>query len=143
VRSQFYNDTLVSSAPQKVQQTGLLKWKPLKKSKPNFPILFFGSETPEEWVSEGASFYNAGDVRAIVDIVISLLNKPPGSVPVSKLRPILGNGQNLGLMQKEISIMSPFREQVFMLREELRKIDLGGVNVGEHFSSNRVDCHAH
>jgi len=62
------------------------------------------------------SWFNKGEVDIVVNVVKSLLAEAQSSVP--PLRP------------DEIGIMAPWREQVRLLREELRKADAHAVDVG-------------
>jgi hypothetical protein len=67
------------------------------------------------------SWFNKGEVDIVVEVVKSLIAEAQTSVP--SLRP------------EEIGIMAPWREQVRLLREELRTagfhaVDVGTVEVG-------------
>jgi helicase MOV-10 len=66
--------------------------------------------------SQRASWYNTGEIKRTVDIIISLLAEGASSSPP--------------LQASEIGVMSAFREQVWKIREHLRKEKLSAVDVG-------------
>lgn len=70
-----------------------------------------------------STWFNKGEIEATVDIVKSLMRDAASCAP--PLRP------------SEISIMAPWREQVWKLRERLREENLNAVDVG----SVEVYCH--
>lgn len=108
-----------------MQHTPLAKWPALGPT-PDFPFLFIGKETPEQWTDERRSFFNQGEIEEVIRIVLGLLGrggKPgPYAFPPDK-RP--------SLIPSEISIISPFREQVWKIRVALRTMGLGDVDVGD------------
>ncbi|KAJ7730393.1 P-loop containing nucleoside triphosphate hydrolase protein [Mycena maculata] len=105
----FYDDSLVPCAVN-----GTIAWSGLPD--PRLPLLFIGSESGEECVDERASWYNPGEIKCTVDTIISLLAEGALSSPP--------------LQASDIGVMSPFREQVWKLREDLRKEKLNAVDVG-------------
>ncbi|KAJ3505597.1 hypothetical protein NLJ89_g7334 [Agrocybe chaxingu] len=105
----FYNDTLEPCA-----ENGKVVWKGL--SNPDLPLKFIGDESPEESSDERASWFNPGQINAVVDVIKSLLADPRASNP--PLRPA------------EIGVMAPWRVQVWKLREKLRQEGLSAVDVG-------------
>lgn len=122
----FYEDTLVPCAPAAIQHTPLVNW-PALGSTPNFPLLFIGTSTPEEWTDERRSFFNTGEIEEVTRIVVGLLGqrqKGDGEYAFEQ-------GERPALAPSEISIISPFREQVWKMRVALRLIGLGGVDVGD------------
>ena len=102
----FYEDTLEPAA----QDVSLIQWSGLPNT--NIPILFRGCETDEDWVEEGASWFNEGEITIIVEIVRSLLSERPE------------------IRQEQIAVITPWREQVWRTRARLRAVGLGGVDVG-------------
>ncbi|ORX40980.1 P-loop containing nucleoside triphosphate hydrolase protein [Kockovaella imperatae] len=102
----FYEDTLVPAA----RDVGHLAWEGLPN--PAMPIAFLGCDSEENWIEEGASWYNLGEIRMVVETVGSLL----GNVP--------------DLRQEQIAIITPWREQVWRLRAALRKATFFKVDVG-------------
>lgn len=101
---------------------GKIFWSGLPK--PAFPLKFIGTEALEKSNDERASWYNLGQISIVMDIVRSLLDNPRNSDP--PLRP------------SEISVMAPWRKQVWTLRERLRNEGFGAVDVGTvEVSSNR------
>ena len=102
----FYDDTLEPAA----QDVSLVKWGGLPN--PSIPILFRGCETDEDWIGEGASWFNNGEISIIVELVRSLLSECPN------------------IRQDQVAVITPWREQVWRTRARLRAIDLGGVDVG-------------
>ncbi|KAJ7270752.1 P-loop containing nucleoside triphosphate hydrolase protein [Mycena haematopus] len=105
----FYDDTLVPCAVN-----GTISWSRLPN--PRLPLLFIGSESIEECVDERASWYNTGEIKCTVDAIVSLLAEGASSSPP--------------LQASEIGVMSAFREQVWKIREYLRKERLSAVDVG-------------
>ncbi|KAJ6478594.1 P-loop containing nucleoside triphosphate hydrolase protein [Mycena vitilis] len=105
----FYEDSLVPCA-----QNGSISWTGLPNLR--LPLLFIGSETKEECVDERASWYNTGEIKATVDTIVSLLAEGTSSSPP--------------LQASDIGVMSAFREQVWKIREHLRKERLSAVDVG-------------
>ncbi|KAJ7270897.1 P-loop containing nucleoside triphosphate hydrolase protein [Mycena rebaudengoi] len=105
----FYNDSLVPCAVN-----GSVSWSGLPN--PRLPLLLIGNESKEECVDERASWYNTGEIKRTVDIIISLLAEGASSSPP--------------LQASEIGVMSAFREQVWKIREHLRKEKLSAVDVG-------------
>ncbi|KAF8172752.1 P-loop containing nucleoside triphosphate hydrolase protein [Mycena galopus ATCC 62051] len=105
----FYSDSLVPCAVN-----GTVVWSGLPN--PHLPLLFIGSESTEECVDERASWYNTGEIKCTVDAIVSLLAEGASSSPP--------------LQASEIGVMSAFREQVWKIREHLRKEKLSAVDVG-------------
>ncbi|KAI5828471.1 hypothetical protein K523DRAFT_54006 [Schizophyllum commune Tattone D] len=105
----IYNDTLEPCA-----QNGTVAWAGLPKK--DIPLLFIGHEGDEDCVDERSSWFNSGDIQHVVDTVKSLMADSVRSVPP--------------LQQREIGVMAPWREQVWKLRERLRKENLHAVDVG-------------
>ncbi|KAJ7075675.1 P-loop containing nucleoside triphosphate hydrolase protein [Mycena belliarum] len=105
----FYEDSLVPCATN-----GTISWSGLPN--PRLPLLFIGSESKEECVDERASWYNTGEIKSTVDTITSLLAEGAASSPP--------------LQASEIGVMSAFREQVWKIRERLRKEKLSAVDVG-------------
>ena len=102
----FYNDTLIASATD----VKLIQWSGLPN--PRIPILFQGCETEEAWIDEGASWYNTGEIASIADIILSLRAERPD------------------IKEEEIAVITPWKEQVWRLRTQLRNLGLRGVDVG-------------
>ncbi|KAK1921912.1 P-loop containing nucleoside triphosphate hydrolase protein [Papiliotrema laurentii] len=102
----FYEDSLVASA----QDVRLVKWSQLPN--PTIPILFAGCESEEDWIDEGASWYNTGEIDRTLALVQSILVEIPE------------------ITQKEIAVITPWREQVWKMRAALRTAGYGGVDVG-------------
>lgn len=124
----FYNDTLEPCATN-----GILNWSGLPNSR--LPLKFIGHQSNEDTDDhdqvrsfpfylmsvihdclQRVSWFNKGEVDIVLKAVKSLLAEAHTSVP--PLRP------------EEIGIMAPWREQVRLLREELRKADFHAVDVG-------------
>lgn len=76
----------------------------------------------DESYEEAVSFYNPREVQIAVKAVQSLLS--PSSWPSGK------DGAKVPILENEIAVMSPFREQVKRLRKALRIVSYKGVNVG-------------
>lgn len=62
--------------------------------------------------TDAQSWYNPGEIDAVVDIVQSLTSELPD------------------MRQKEIAVITPWREQVWKLRAKLRESGFGGVDTG-------------
>ncbi|KAJ7153558.1 P-loop containing nucleoside triphosphate hydrolase protein [Mycena crocata] len=105
----FYDDSLVPCAVN-----GTVVWSGLPN--PQLPLLFIGSEWKEECVDERASWFNTGEIKSTVNTIVSLLAEGAFSSPP--------------LQASEIGVMSAFREQVWKIREHLRKEKLSAVDVG-------------
>ena len=114
--SLFYDDTLEPCASEAIQNTKLCKWPLLPNS--DMPFLVWDIEDgQEEMFEEGASWYNVEEVKTVIDIVKGLITK--------------GDEKGFGRVKPgEISIISPFREQVWRIRIALRSLGYGDVNVG-------------
>ena len=52
---------LLPCASEQVLQSTLCHWPSMPRS--GFPVAFFGVEDREEWVDEGASFYNVAESK--------------------------------------------------------------------------------
>nr|XP_019000047.1 uncharacterized protein I203_07582 [Kwoniella mangroviensis CBS 8507]OCF63508.1 hypothetical protein I203_07582 [Kwoniella mangroviensis CBS 8507] len=103
----FYEDTLIPSA----RDVELLKWQGFPN--PRIPILFHGCEGEENWIDEvSISWYNSSEIEYINDLVQSLIETV------------------VGLKQKEIAVITPWREQVWRIRSKLRSNNLHAVDVG-------------
>lgn len=102
----FYNDTLIASA----SDVNLIKWSGLPN--PRIPILFQGCESEESWIDEGASWYNTGEITHIIDIILSLRAERPE------------------IQETEIAVITPWKEQVWRIRSQLRALGLRDVDVG-------------
>lgn len=122
--SQFYEDTLAALAPQRTQDSPLSRWPVLQT--PDFPVLFIGTSTPEEWTDQRISFYNQGEIDEIVAVIKGLLGMSALDTPYFLPEQFRG-----GLAANEISVISPFREQISKVRASLRDIALGAVDVGD------------
>ncbi|KAF8332336.1 P-loop containing nucleoside triphosphate hydrolase protein [Cantharellus anzutake] len=120
----FYNDTLQAFAPQSTQNTPLSKWPFLKT--PDFPFVFIGVTSPEKWTDEHLSIYNPGEVGMVTQIITGLLGL---DIPNNAFH--LPAQHRLQLSAPDISVISPFREQVARIRQALRSIGLGAVDVGD------------
>jgi hypothetical protein len=124
----FYSDTLVPCATN-----GILNWSGLPNSR--VPLRFIGHKSDEDtndhdrvcystysrlllndYRPQRVSWFNKGEVDIVVGVVRSLLAEAQTSIPP--------------LSPEEIGIMAPWREQVRLLREELRKADFHAVDVG-------------
>lgn len=105
----FYNDTL-----QPYAQNGKISWSGLPN--PRLPLKFIGTDALEKSTDEKASWFNPGQINIIVATIKSLLEDPRASDP--PLRP------------EDISVMAPWRKQVWMTRKRLRNEGLSAVDVG-------------
>ncbi|KAK7460460.1 adenylosuccinase ade13 [Stygiomarasmius scandens] len=105
----FYNDSLEPFATN-----GYISWSNLLN--PKFPLMFVGCDGKEEDVSERATWYNPGEIACVVELITSMMKD------AGKCSPLLTPDQ--------IGVMAPWREQVWKMREALRKVGLGAVDVG-------------
>ena len=69
-----------------------------------------------KFLSKRASWFNPGEITEVVNVIKSLLADSEKCEP--RLHP------------KEIGVMAPWREQVWKMRERLRKEGLNAVDVG-------------
>ncbi|GAA5975720.1 hypothetical protein JCM10908_005257 [Rhodotorula pacifica] len=112
----FYAETLVPCAARSVQQSSLRAWPRLPNA--GFPIIFQHVAGDDLEVDEGASFFNDLEVEAVRDHILALV-RPPADKAAHGM-----------VSAKEISVISPFREQVWRIRLALRAVGLGEVDVG-------------
>lgn len=134
----FYNDALEPYAPIEIQNTELLNWNRLPKK--GCPIIFKNVSFAEDWVDEGSSWYNIGESEIVVGFVIELMkqsselinqNQFDGSIDLNQMNGMKRVGEKLiSLKPSQISIITPFREQVWVIRLALRKIGLSDIDVG-------------
>lgn len=98
----------------------------------DFPFLFLGCSTPEGWTDERLSFFNTGEVDRVVSIAMGLLGMGDTGKKESKEHLFFCPVEHrAGLRPKDISVISPFREQVWQVRTALRLRGLGEVDVGD------------
>lgn len=112
----FYDDTLQPFAGQEIQNTPLLEWPFLTSN--SIPMLIWHTEGTEDMVDEGSSWFNKMEMENVIHCVTDLVR---GSSDFAVKIPI---------KPTDISIISPFREQVWKIRVALRLLGLGEVNVG-------------
>jgi superfamily I DNA and/or RNA helicase len=105
---------------------------------PDFPVLFIGKSTPEEWTDQRLSFFNEGEITEIVAIIKGLLGMSTPDTPYFLREQFRG-----ALAPNEISVISPFREQVWKIRASLRNIALGAVDVGDVESLQGAEKYVH
>ncbi|CAK5271393.1 unnamed protein product [Mycena citricolor] len=105
----FYDDALIPCA-----RNGTITWSGLPNQR--FPLLFVGTETEESCVDDRASWYNPGEIDHTVRLIVALLSESASCTPP--------------LHAAEIGVMAAFREQVWKIRERLRKAGLSAVDVG-------------
>ncbi|GAA5969919.1 hypothetical protein JCM11641_008085 [Rhodosporidiobolus odoratus] len=117
--TEFYHDSLIPSASPSIQNSPLSQWSCLPNR--GFPILFHHLSGDDLDIDEGASFFNDLEVQTVQRLILDLV-RPPQNDPV-KTR----HGR---VAPKEISVISPFREQVWRIRLALRAVGLGEVDVG-------------
>jgi superfamily I DNA and/or RNA helicase len=79
-------------------------------------FLFILMTLNELFFFQRASWYNYGEIKEVVNVIKSLLTDSEKCEP--------------RLHAKEIGVMAPWREQVWKLREQLRKESLNAVDVG-------------
>ncbi|GAA5858396.1 hypothetical protein JCM1840_001183 [Sporobolomyces johnsonii] len=111
----FYHETLRPFAPEHVQKSQLRRWASLPT--PGFPILFRSVVGDDLEVDEGASFFNEAEVAVVRELILDLVGAS-GRASHGRIEP------------REISVISPFREQVWRVRLALRAVGLGEVDVG-------------
>ncbi|PWN22472.1 hypothetical protein BCV69DRAFT_235814, partial [Microstroma glucosiphilum] len=128
----FYSDSLVPCAPANGRLIDLLNnWTqlPRRGALRGMPMLFADVRSHEEWVDEGVSWWNEGEVQKIVEMCRSLVEPVGCSTPSTNNPRNSNNGQCI-VKPSEIAVISPFREQVWRLRVALRAAGLGDVAVG-------------
>ncbi|GAA5946687.1 hypothetical protein JCM3765_000349 [Sporobolomyces pararoseus] len=111
----FYHESLLPFASKSIQETPLRNWSLLPSR--NFPMLFSNTSGEDFEVEEGSSFFNPSEINLIVSLIEDLVR----------------DGEERGhgnVRAKDISVISPFREQVWRIRLALRKARLGDVDVG-------------
>jgi hypothetical protein len=96
----------------------------------DFPFLFVGTSSPEQWTDERLSYYNTGEINEVKNIVTGLLGIA-GPEPKYIFPPTAHVDLKMALKPPDISVISPFREQVWQIRVALRTMGLGAVDVGD------------
>lgn len=121
--TQFYSESLIPAAPDSTQNSLLHNYYRLSN---RFPVSFINIDGKDEPVDEHSSFWNEQEVDIVKSLVIELVS----------------DGSHGPLRPSQISVISPFREQVWRIRLALRKVGLGDVDVGNvealQGSENRV-----
>lgn len=112
----FYNDTLQPCANSAVQQTPLLNWPGLTNK--TIPLLMWHTEGTEDMVDEGSSWFSEAELDRVANTISDLVANSRQFASSTPLKPA------------DISVISPFREQVWKIRIKLRLLGLGEVNVG-------------
>ncbi|SGY48952.1 BQ5605_C001g00719 [Microbotryum silenes-dioicae] len=111
----YYNETLEPCAAPTVQNSPLHKWIGLPRR--GWPIVFLGIVGRDEPIDEGASFYNQEEVDQVVFYITALVRSD-------------ANSDHGPVHAREISVISPYREQVWKIRLALRSLGLHDVDVG-------------
>ncbi|SCV71091.1 BQ2448_2679 [Microbotryum intermedium] len=111
----YYNETLEPCAAPTVQNSPLHNWSGLPRR--GWPIIFHGITGRDEPIDEGASFYNQEEVDQVVRYITSLVSSTSGS-------------EHGPIHAREISVISPYRGQVWKIRLALRSLGLHDVDVG-------------
>ncbi|KAK9896449.1 P-loop containing nucleoside triphosphate hydrolase protein [Cystobasidium minutum MCA 4210] len=114
--SLFYDNTLQPCAGPAVQRTPLLNWPGLTNK--TIPLLLWHTEGTEDMVDEGSSWFSEAELERVVATVSDLVTNSKTFASTAPLKP------------SDISVISPFREQVWKIRIKLRLRGLGEVNVG-------------
>ncbi|GAA5898780.1 DEAD/DEAH box helicase family protein [Sporobolomyces salmoneus] len=111
----FYHETLLPFASETIQRTPLRNWSLLPHS--TFPMVFAHTSGEDFEVEEGSSFFNPSEINLVVKLIQDLVRDGEER----------GHGK---VSPKDVSVISPFREQVWRIRLALRKVNLGAVDVG-------------
>ncbi|GAA6010473.1 hypothetical protein JCM11491_006955 [Sporobolomyces phaffii] len=117
----FYHESLLACASRSIQDTPLRNWSGLPNAP--FPIRFEHAAGEDFEVEDGASFFNPSEIERVVALVQDLVRGGSGGSEEGQR----SHGRVRG---KEISVISPFREQVWRIRLALRRASLGDVDVG-------------
>lgn len=110
----FYDDCLLPCAP--ISSLDLSQWS---FPNPQVPILVEHIDSKDEWVDEGASFYNTEEIDRVVELCQSLTGWESRKKSVNGF-----------VAAKDIAVITPYREQVWRIRLKLRKKGLSAVSVG-------------
>ncbi|KAG0053626.1 hypothetical protein BGZ83_000767 [Gryganskiella cystojenkinii] len=112
----FYNDTLVASADE-TKVTSMLGCPILPN--PDCPIAFVGvTGLDSSYLEEAVSWYNMDEALQIESIVERLLTRSNDEEDYFNVK------------MTDIGVIAPFREQVKVLRQQLRAKGYSSVNVG-------------
>ncbi|GAA6027874.1 hypothetical protein JCM8097_001759 [Rhodosporidiobolus ruineniae] len=117
--TEFYHETLQPAAASSIQGSPLRDWFSLPNR--GFPMMFQHVAGDDLEMDEGASFFNDAEVTAVRQLILDLV-RPPSNDP--------DKGRHGAVQPKEISVIAPFREQVWRIRLALRAVGLGEVDVG-------------
>ncbi|UZJ57442.1 hypothetical protein CBS101457_006762 [Exobasidium rhododendri] len=112
----FYDDCLLPCAPPST-----LKLSSWKFPNNGVPLLFEHIASKDEWVDEGASFYNSEEADRVVELCKSLTGKASF---------IESPSSSAFVRAKDIAVITPYREQVWRIRLQLRKAGLAAISVG-------------
>ncbi|XP_012151887.1 putative helicase mov-10-B.1 [Megachile rotundata] len=107
----FYDNELLCNIKNDTNKI-TLNWKELAYK--TFPIIFFAING-EEMRTENGSVYNKQEVKAIINYTRKLVYAKIG---VRKIEP------------KDIGIITPFRQQKFMIEQNLKRYKLTDITVG-------------
>ncbi|KAI9204489.1 P-loop containing nucleoside triphosphate hydrolase protein [Polychytrium aggregatum] len=113
----FYNNTLEACASESV--TTSLQYLSFLPN-PKFPIQFIGVDGLDCCNGENASWWNGNEISKVVEVIESILQE-------SNQRSLV-DFESLTLA--DFGVISPFREQVYRIREVLRSRGLGAIDVG-------------
>ncbi|KAI9349173.1 P-loop containing nucleoside triphosphate hydrolase protein [Obelidium mucronatum] len=115
----YYNGTLTPEAPKSLTHAFIgASFLP----NPDIPILFYGIQAKEERSLNQASMNNESEGSA------AAWYNPAEAAKILEYVTLLSRLEGVGL--KDFGIISPFREQVKVIRELLRANRLGSVDVG-------------
>lgn len=106
----FYDDALLPCAPK--PNLDLSSWSELPNHR--LPLIFEHMVASDEWVDEGASFYNEGEIQRVVKLCRSLTDRTAKPFAAAT----------------DIAVITPYREQVWRIRMALRNVGLSSVSVG-------------
>ncbi|KAJ3026925.1 UNVERIFIED_CONTAM: hypothetical protein HDU68_004814 [Siphonaria sp. JEL0065] len=115
----YYHNTLIPAAPQYLTNSFIgSSFLP----NPNIPILFHGVQAKEERILNVAALNNESEGSS------AAWYNPSEAAKISELVLMLSRVEGVNL--KDFGVISPFREQVKLIRELLRANHLGSVDVG-------------
>jgi hypothetical protein len=132
----FYGNSLVSAATAHLT-SGCENWRLLhpvgaRKDVPASPVVCVGVRGHDAHLVDSPSYWNDEEAQAVVWLVQSMLGtaKPVDMGAFPDFRPSSASRGKLNIDVTDICVIALYRQQVLRIRDALRAVDLGSVQVG-------------